>query len=117
VSVEVVDRVQIITLNRPQACNAINLETAQALAEALDQLDASDQAALGILTGAGGNFSAGMDLKEFSATGRRPHVEGRGFAGICEKPPRKPLIAAVEGYALAGGFEMALACDLIVASR
>src|SRR5690606_33993428 len=103
VKTEVVDRVLIITINRPEARNAINYETALAMAEVFDRLDTDDSLALGILTGAGGTFSSGMDLKAFAATGQRPLVEGRGFGGLCEKAPRKPLIAAVEGYALAGG--------------
>src|SRR5690606_30779773 len=116
VKVEVVDRIQIITVNRPEARNAINYETAHELAEAFDRLDDSDDVVIGILTGVGNTFSSGMDLKAFARNGQRPLVEGRGFAGLCERPPRKPLIAAVEGYALAGGCEMALACDLIVAA-
>jgi len=111
------DGILIMRLNRPQARNAVNLETAQALAAALDQLDADPQLRLGILTGAGGHFCSGMDLKAFAATGQRPYVGDRGFGGLCERPPQKPLIAAVEGYALAGGCELALACDLIVAAR
>ena len=117
VKVEVIEHIQVITLNRPQARNAIDHETADALAAALDRLDADESVALGVLTGAGNTFSAGMDLKAFAATGQRPYVEGRGFGGICERPPRKPLIAAVEGYALAGGCEIALACDMIVAAE
>lgn len=117
VTVEIVDRTQIITVNRPQARNAINYEAAHELAAAFDQLDANDDVAVGVLTGAGNTFSSGMDLKAFALNGQRPLVEGRGFAGLCERPPRKPMIAAVEGYALAGGFEMALACDLIVAAN
>ncbi|QAA94049.1 crotonase/enoyl-CoA hydratase family protein [Pollutimonas thiosulfatoxidans] len=116
VKVEVIDRTQIITVNRPQARNAINYETAHELAAAFDRLDANDDVVVGILTGAGNTFSSGMDLKAFALNGQRPLVEGRGFAGLCERAPRKPMIAAVEGYALAGGFEMALACDLIVAA-
>ncbi|NYT86299.1 crotonase/enoyl-CoA hydratase family protein [Pollutimonas harenae] len=117
VKVDVIDRIQIITINRPEARNAINYETAQELARALEQMDASDDIVMGVLTGAGNTFSSGMDLKAFARGGQRPYVEGRGFAGMCEKPPVKPMIAAVEGYALAGGFEVALSCDLIVAAR
>jgi enoyl-CoA hydratase len=116
VKVEIVDRIQIITVNRPQARNAINYETAVELVKAWDALDANDDVVIAILTGAGNTFSSGMDLKAFAASGQRPVIEGRGFAGLCERPPRKPMIAAVEGYALAGGFEMALACDMIVAA-
>ncbi len=111
------DGVLIMQLNRPHARNAINLETARALAAALDRLDTDAALRLGVLTGAGGNFCSGMDLKAFAATGERPYVADRGFAGLCERPPAKPLIAAVEGYALAGGCELVLACDLVVAAR
>src|SRR5881227_4351091 len=110
------DNVLLITLNRPDARNAVNLPLAEGLAAALDELDASDDLSVGVLTGAGKGFSAGMDLKAF-VTGERPYVEGRGFAGIVQRASRKPLIAAVEGFAVAGGFEIALACDLIVAAR
>jgi enoyl-CoA hydratase len=111
------DGVLVITLNRPAARNAVTKAVADQIAAAVDQLDARDDIAVGVLTGAAGTFCAGMDLKRFAATGERPRVDGRGFAGITEAPPRSPLIAAVEGYALAGGCELALACDLIVASR
>ena len=117
VEVQRLDGVWVMRLNRPQARNALNLETAQALAAALDTLDADPDLRIGILTGAGGHFCSGMDLKAFAATGQRPYVGDRGFGGMCERPPVKPLIAAVEGYALAGGCELTLACDLIVASR
>jgi enoyl-CoA hydratase len=116
VKVQAEDRILVITVNRPEARNAINYETAVELAAALDRLDQDPDIFLGILTGAGNTFSAGMDLKAFAATGQRPLIDGRGFAGLCERPPAKPLIAAVEGYALAGGCEMALASDLIVAA-
>ena len=107
--------VLIITLNRPDARNAINMAAAQGIADALAELDTYTELRVGVITGAGGHFCAGMDLKAF-ARGERPWLPGSGFAAITEAPPRKPLIAAVEGYALAGGFEIALCCDLIVAS-
>ncbi|HLR78188.1 MAG TPA: crotonase/enoyl-CoA hydratase family protein [Burkholderiaceae bacterium] len=116
VKTEVRDRVMIITVNRPEARNAINYETAHRLADAFDELDNNPQVYVGILTGAANTFSSGMDLKAFARDGQRPLVDGRGFAGLCERPPAKPMIAAVEGYALAGGCEMALACDMIVAA-
>ncbi|MGO1265526.1 MAG: crotonase/enoyl-CoA hydratase family protein [Microbacterium gubbeenense] len=107
-------RVLVLTLNRPRARNAISLELATALGEALEALDRRDDLSVAVLTGAGGFFCAGMDLKGF-ARGEIPIIEGKGFAGLVERPPCKPLIAAVEGYALGGGFEIALACDLIIA--
>ena len=113
---EVADGVGVLTLNRPEARNAVDLATTEALAAALDEFDARDDVAVLVLTGAGGTFCAGMDLKAF-ARGERPRIEGRGFAGLTEAPPAKPLIAAVEGWALAGGCELALSADLIVAAR
>ncbi len=106
----------VITLNRPQARNAVNGALARALAAAADELDSDPALSVGIITGAGGTFCSGMDLKGF-LTGDIPTVEGRGFAGITMAQPDKPVIAAVEGYALAGGCEIALACDLLTASR
>ncbi|WP_405915460.1 crotonase/enoyl-CoA hydratase family protein [Streptomyces sp. NBC_00728] len=116
VLVERRDGVQIITINRPQAKNALNLAVAQGIADAVDELDASDDLRVGVLTGAGGTFSAGMDLKAF-LRGESPAIEGRGLAGITITPPKKPLIGAAEGWALAGGFELLLACDLVVAGE
>jgi enoyl-CoA hydratase/carnithine racemase len=116
VRIEACDGVLTVTLNRPQAKNAANRAMAVAVAAAMDQLDQREDLRVGILTGAGGTFCAGMDLKAF-LSGELPRVEGRGFCGLTEAPPRKPLIAAVEGYALAGGCELALACDLIVAGK
>ncbi len=110
------DGVAVITINRPQARNAVNAAVAARVAEALDDLDARKDLSVGVITGAGGTFCAGMDLKAFMR-GEVPMVEGRGFGGFAERPPRKPLIAAVEGYALAGGFEAVLACDLVVAAE
>lgn len=107
--------VLVITINRPEVKNAINTAAAVGIAAALDELDARDDLAAGVLTGAGSSFCTGMDLKAFLA-GEKPSVPVRGFAGIVEKPADKPLIAAVEGYAVAGGFEVVLACDMVVAS-
>lgn len=109
------DGVLVITINRPQARNALNAEVAHAVAAALDSLDARDDLNVGVLTGAGGTFCAGMDLKAFLA-GESPSIPGRGLAGVTQAPPAKPLVAAVEGYALAGGCELALACDLVIAA-
>lgn len=109
------DGVMTITMNRPQAKNALNKALAVQLAAALDELDSNDEVRVGILTGAGGTFCAGMDLKAF-VTGETPNIPGRGLAGLTEAAPRKPLIAAVEGYALAGGLELAISCDMIVAA-
>lgn len=108
--------VLVITINRPTAKNALNAAVARGVADAVDELDGSGELWVGVLTGAGGTFSAGMDLKAF-LRGETPAVEGRGLCGITRTPPRKPLIGAVEGWALAGGFELLLACDLVVAAR
>jgi len=104
-----------MTINRPEAKNAVNAAVSQGLAAAVDRLDSDPGLSVGIVTGAGGSFCAGMDLKAF-ARGENVAIEGRGM-GFTERPPTKPLIAAVEGYGLAGGMELALACDLIVASK
>lgn len=106
----------IITINRPEARNAVNRAVSVGVCAAVDELDARDDLRVGILTGAGGTFCSGMDLKAF-LRGEVIRVDGRGLMGIVMTPPRKPLIAAVEGYALAGGFEAMLACDLTVAAR
>jgi enoyl-CoA hydratase len=108
-------QVLVITINRPEARNSMNKAAAEAMAAALERLDSDREVSVGVITGAGKGFSAGMDLKGFAA-GEFPVAEGRGFGGIVEKGARKPLIAAVEGFALAGGLEIALACDIIVAS-
>jgi enoyl-CoA hydratase len=108
--------VQVITINRPDARNALDRAVAEGVAAAVDELDASDELRAGVLTGAGGTFSSGMDLKAF-LRGETPAIEGRGLCGITRTPPRKPMVAAVEGWAVAGGFELVLACDLVVAGR
>jgi enoyl-CoA hydratase len=110
------DGVLVITINRPEVRNAINTATAEGIAAAIDELESRDDLVAGVITGAGSSFCAGMDLKAFLA-GERPSVPVRGFAGIVEKPPEKPMVAAVEGHAIAGGFEIALACDVIVAAE
>jgi enoyl-CoA hydratase len=108
--------VLLITLNRPEVRNAVNAALAEGVAGALDELDDDEQLSVGVLTGTGGFFSAGMDLGAF-VKGESAWFGDRGFAGLTQRAARKPLIAAVEGFALAGGMEIALACDLIVAAR
>jgi enoyl-CoA hydratase len=110
------DNVLLITLNRPQVRNAVNAALAAGVAGALEELDRDDSLSVGVLTGAGGFFCAGMDLGAF-VNGESPWFGDRGFAGIAQRSARKPLIAAIEGFAVAGGMEIALACDLIVAAK
>ena len=112
---EVEDGVLIVTMNRPEAKNAMSKALAEGISAAMDRLEAEDDLRCAILTGAGGTFCSGMDLKGF-LRGERPSIEGRGFGGLTEWTPKKPVIAAVDGYALAGGMELALSCDLIVAN-
>jgi enoyl-CoA hydratase len=116
VLVEHRDGCAVITINRPEARNAVNRAVSLGIAAALDELDARADLTVGIVTGAGGTFSSGMDLKAYLA-GEQVALPDRGLAGFTRIAPRKPLIAAVEGYALAGGCEIALACDLIVAAE
>ena len=105
-------RVRLITLNRPEAKNSVNSALGRALVAAIEELDQDDGLTPGVLTGADGGFSAGMDLKAFASEGMP-----EAFSSFLENGSRKPLIAAVEGFALAGGLEIALTCDLIVAAK
>ncbi len=116
VLVERHEGILIVTLNRPEARNAVNRDVAVRVCAALDELDADPTLSVGIVTGAGGSFCSGMDLKAF-VIGERPEIDGFGFAGLTERRSAKPIVAAVEGYALAGGCEMVLACDLVVAAE
>ncbi len=113
---QVEDGILIVTINRPEARNAMNKAAAEGIAAAMDRLDEDDDLRVAILTGAGGTFCSGMDLKGF-LRGESPSIEGRGFGGITQQGPSKPLIAAVEGYALAGGMELMISCDLVVANK
>lgn len=106
----------LITLNRPAVRNAVNAALAEGIARSLDALDADESLSVGVLTGAGGFFCAGMDLGAF-VRGESPYFGDRGFAGITQRASAKPLIAAIEGFAVAGGLEIALSCDLVVAAR
>ncbi len=104
--------VAILRINRPEVRNAINGATARAMAAAIDEFEGRDDLSVCVITGEGGNFCSGMDLRGF-LEGDRPAIASR----LVQAPPRKPLIAAVEGYAVAGGCEITLACDIIVASK
>lgn len=114
---EVCGRAAVITINRPEARNAVNSEVAAGIEEAIDRLEADDDLWVGVLAGAGPVFCAGADLKAIAAGGVGTLVTARGgFAGIANRDRTKPIIAAVDGPALAGGTEVVLACDLVVAS-
>ena len=106
----------VITINRPEARNAFDRETGEGMSAAMDLLDEDDSLFVGVITGAGGTFCAGADLKAV-ARGERAGTEKRGGFGLFRKPANKPLIAAVEGYAVGGGLELCLSCDLIVAAH
>ncbi len=114
VVVEVEDRILVITIDRPQARNAVDGAVSVGLAAAIRELDSNPDLSVAILTGAGDNFCAGMDLKAF-VKGEQIALPGLGL-GFTERPPVKPIISAVEGFALAGGTELVLATDLVVAS-
>lgn len=114
--VDVTDGLMTVTINRPEVRNAIDRDVSYGVCEAFDEMDRCEDIRAGILTGAGGTFSSGMDLAAF-LRGESVRVEGRGILGMVFTPPSKPVIAAVEGFALAGGFEVVLACDLVVAAR
>ncbi|GHF24112.1 crotonase/enoyl-CoA hydratase family protein [Streptomyces morookaense] len=116
VRTETVAGTLVITIDRPQARNAVNAEVARGIAAAVDRLETDPALRVGVLTGADGTFCAGMDLKA-AARGEQVTVPGKGFAGLTEARTTKPLVAAVEGHALGGGFELALACDLVVAAE
>lgn len=115
VIIDIDNGVLTITLNRPKAKNAANRALAEGVSAAIDQLESDSSLRVAVITGAGGTFCSGMDLKGF-VRGETPYIQGRGFAGLTEYRAKKPIIAAIEGYALAGGMEMAISCDIIVAA-
>jgi enoyl-CoA hydratase/carnithine racemase len=114
IDIEVDGNIGLIAIDRPAVRNAIDFHTANEIADALDDFEANPDIRAIIITGRHGFFSAGMDLKALTATNQRPITAARGAFGIVEKPPAKPLVAAVEGAALGGGLEIALAADIIV---
>jgi enoyl-CoA hydratase len=117
VEYEVRGRVALLTINRPEARNAVNGAVANGMEEAIDRLEADDEVWVGIVTGTGPVFSAGADLKAVAdGTAAQMSTKRGGFAGIARRERTKPLIAAVNGAALAGGCEIVLSCDLVVAS-
>ncbi|MET0456971.1 MAG: enoyl-CoA hydratase-related protein [Mycobacterium sp.] len=104
----------VVTLDEPRTRNAMTQRMAHQVGAAMDELDQDDTLRAGIITGAGGFFCAGQNLAD-ADEGRFARTDSRGWWGFASRPPRKPLIAAVDGMALGGGFEIALCCDLIVA--
>lgn len=114
--VEAEEGVLYVTINRPERRNALNRAAAKVIWEAMDGLDGNDEVRCAVISGAEGTFSSGMDLKSF-VDGELPIFDDRGLGGITSWTPKKPIIAAIDGYALAGGLELALGCDMIVANR
>ena len=115
VLISVADGVIEVTINRPEARNAMSKAAAEGISDAMDRLDAEVELRCAIVTGAGGTFCSGMDLKGF-LKGEMPVAKDRGFGGLTSWTPKKPVIAAVDGFAYAGGMELALGCDMIVAN-
>lgn len=115
VRLEIHGGIAVITLDRPEVRNAVNAAAAAGVAAAVDEIETRSDVFVTVLTGAGGTFCSGMDLKAFVA-GEAASIPGRGFAGFTARPPRTPTIAAVEGAAVAGGCELVLACNMVVAA-